>query len=108
MTTPTLLRFNPVGTNMLLIPKPAAEKSDGGIYIPEVARGGLTQGKVLKVGDQVTQYAEGDEIIFAQHTESRITIDGEPYIILDQANVMLVSKNENTPTNSHPSNGHGS
>lgn len=87
---------------MLLIPKPAAEKSDGGIYIPEVARGGLTQGKVLKVGDQVADYSVGDEIIFAQHTESRIIIDGEPYIILDQANVMLVSKYEKPPIHAPP------
>jgi co-chaperonin GroES (HSP10) len=88
----TLKRFNPVGENMLLQPKKAAEVSDGGIYIPESARGGLTQGTVVKKGALVTEYEIGDEILFAQHTETRLEMDGEPYILLNQANVLMFAK----------------
>lgn len=77
---------------MLLIPKTAAEMSDGGIFIPEAARSGLTQGTILKRGSLVTEYNIGDEIIFAQHSESRIEIDGNPYLILNQTNVLLCKR----------------
>lgn len=92
MEQPTLSKFDPVGEYLLLIPKQAAEVSEGGIFIPEMARGGLTQGTVIKVGHLVKDYGVGDEIIFGQHTESRLDIDNEPYILLNQVNVMMVAK----------------
>ncbi len=66
--------------------------SEGGIYIPESARSGLTQGTVIKKGAQVSDYDIGDEIIFQQHSETRIEMDGELIILLHQNNVILVAK----------------
>jgi chaperonin GroES len=87
-----LKKFKPVGEHMVLKPKTSAEMSAGGIYIPESARGGLTQGTVIKKGDGVNDYDIGDEIIFQQHSETRIEMDGEMVIILHQNNVILVAK----------------
>lgn len=99
MSVPTLERFKPVGRYILLKPRQAASISEGGIIIPECARGGLTQGTIVAKGPLVSEeYAIGDQILFGQHTESPLEIDGEKFLLLDDVNVWMHGKPDPTPT----------
>lgn len=84
--------FEPVGHYMLLTPKYSAEQTTAGIIIPEAARAHLTQGTVVKRGELVENFDLGDEVIFLQHSETRLEIDGRPYILLEDQHIALVKR----------------
>lgn len=91
--------YEPIGHFMLLVPKLASEVSTGGLFIPEQARKTLTQGTVVKVGSLVQNFKLGDEVIYIQHTEHTITVDGRNYILLEDSNIILAKRVESNPSN---------
>ena len=91
--------YEPVGTTLLLIPKTPKAETEGGIYIPEQARSMVTMGTVLKLGKDAKQFGIGDEVVYVQHTENPIEVDGRKYLLLDEANVVLVKRVASNPDN---------
>lgn len=63
----------------------------GSIYIPDSVRSPLTQGIVLKAGSlcDADLYKKGTLIIFRLHTEARVKIAGEEYLLVEPTNVLL-------------------
>lgn len=87
--------FNPVGTNLLLKRKEAKEVTTGGIIVPEQARQNLTQGTIVKRGSSVSSiFQVGDEVVFRQHTEDPIIVDGQKLILVEDTNIVLHKKND--------------
>lgn len=86
--------FDPVGNYILLRPRLAAEVSTGGIIIPEQSRQSLTQGTIVKKGKGVANFEIGDEVVFKQHAEDRLVIDGETFLFLDDQAVIMVKKGQ--------------
>ncbi len=68
--------------------------STGGLYIPEEARETKTQGIVVQRGPNpnAQDFDIGEEVLFTQHNETRMKIDGEPRILIDAENVVMRSK----------------
>jgi co-chaperonin GroES (HSP10) len=91
--------YVPIGHFMLLVPKFAAERTSGGLIIPEAARAHLTQGTVVKKGSLVENFDLGDEVIFTQHSEIRLEIDGRPYILVEDQQIALFRPAANNPDN---------
>lgn len=92
----------PIGHYILLVPKMAAAMTDSGLYIPEQARDNLTQGTIVKKGSLVEEFDMGDEVVYVQHTEQYIVIDGVRYILLEDSNIVLVKRvkhNADNPIN---------
>lgn len=87
-------RFEPCGAALLCEPLKIGERSAGGIIIPEVARNPLSQGKVLAVGDQldVTSWPLGSIVMWTQHSEHKLIIDGVELAIITLDNVVLKSR----------------
>lgn len=84
--------FNPLGTYMICEPQVMAEKV-GSLFIPEKVRDQhtLTQAVVLKSGPGCSDLFEpGRIVVFRMHTESRMKLDDEEYIILDESDVQLL------------------
>lgn len=80
--------FTPHGNNIILEQFEEAEVRSSGIIIPEHARHPLTQGRVLKTGNAVSEDIKpGMSVIFALHTDNSITIDGKKYIVIQEENV---------------------
>jgi co-chaperonin GroES (HSP10) len=91
--------YEPVGNQILLIPKQAREQTEAGIYIPEQARHTVTMGTVVKVGKNVPEFAMGDELVYMQHTETPIQVDGRKYLLISSDNVVMVKRVANNPDN---------
>jgi len=83
--------YTPCGTYLLCRPLIAAEKSKGGIYIPESARNPLNQAVVLKCGDALApeDWPKGTEVMFTQHSESALKIDDEQFVLVTAENVVM-------------------
>jgi co-chaperonin GroES (HSP10) len=88
----SLSGFEPVANYILLEPKLSAEVSQGGIIIPEQSRQSLTQGTIVKKGANVTRFDIGDEVVFKQHAEDRLEIDGKHFLFLDDSAVIMHRK----------------
>lgn len=83
--------FSPTEDVVLCTVVPEAEMS-GRIIIPDSARVLLTQGVVLKAGTSCNKelYCKGRLIVFRMHTESKVTIGGVDYLLVEPVNTLLI------------------
>lgn len=86
--------YEPTFDRVIVVPFEEGERSSGGIIIPEAAKRVLNQGEVLKVGIACSFAKVGMFVIFELHTESRITIDGVTFFVLNESNVMAFKNPE--------------
>ena len=86
------MKFQPTQTYLLLEPKEIAEKSTGGIFLPQSALDTTTlnQGKIILAGPYAPDtFVPGQMVLFKQHTEYRMQIDGVKYILVNADDVIM-------------------
>lgn len=83
--------FNPTENQLLCDVVEESSKTESGLIIPDSVRIPLQQGVVLKAGNLCDQelYCKGRVIIFRLHTEAKVTIAGENYLLVEPVNVLL-------------------
>jgi co-chaperonin GroES (HSP10) len=82
--------YIPLGGLIIALPIEVDEVTPGGIFIPEQARPTLNEATVEKVGPDVNdRIHKGVTIVFSQHSETRIKVDGNHYVCVDQDNVLM-------------------
>lgn len=91
-------KFQPHGCTLLCKPIESAEKSKGGIIIPEQARNPLNQGVILSIGDQLSDedWRVGQVVMWTQHAESKLRIDDIQLILVTVDSILLKSTPENS------------
>src|SRR6202140_3959727 len=76
-----------------------AEKSAGGVFLPDTAKEKPQEGRVLAVGtgrtlDNGTKLAmdvkPGDKIIYSKYSGSKIKLEGKEYLIISEKDVLAV------------------
>jgi chaperonin GroES len=80
----------PLGKRVLLVKGEAAETSSGGIILPSDSREQPLEARVVAVGQEVTQVAKGDTIIYASFAGTTFTIGDQDVIVVDEEDIMLV------------------
>ena len=92
-------KFTPLHDRILVRRVEEAEKTRGGIIIPDSAKDKPQEGEVLSVGrgksndeGKVFPLAvkEGDRILFGKYAGTEIKIDNEDYIIMREEEVLGV------------------
>jgi len=76
----------------------AAEKSAGGIIIPDTAKEKPQMGKVIAVGTDAPEgrtplqdlVKAGDTVVFAKYGATEVKADGETYLILSRSDILAV------------------
>lgn len=77
----------------------AADKTEGGIILPDTAKEKPKQGKVLSHGDGKLldngkrapfQVKEGDRILFTSYAGTEVSIDGEELLIMTEDDILAV------------------
>ena len=95
------MKFRPLHDRVLVRKATVAERSAGGIIIPEKAAEKQQQGEVLAVGpglilDNGTLRAPsvevGETILFGAYGGTEVKIDGEDLLVLKDADVFAVIK----------------
>ncbi len=93
------MRIEPLGDKVVVKRVDPAEKTSGGILLPDGAQEKPLQGKVLAVGAgklvlngsrQKMQVAEGDRILFSRYAGTEIDVDGEEVLILAETDILAI------------------
>ena len=90
-------KWKPRGSMLLLKPTLEAEKSEGGIIIPDAVRRKAQSGFIVKKGPEVDATLWiGDEVFFEQHQEYRIILDDikEEAVLISDAHILLQMRHE--------------
>ncbi|MBX7169513.1 MAG: co-chaperone GroES [Pyrinomonadaceae bacterium] len=75
----------------------SAEKTAGGLFIPDSAKEKPQEGKVIAVGAgkvredgsrQTLDVKEGDRVLFGKYSGSEIKLDGEEFLIMREDEIL--------------------
>ena len=93
------MNLKPLGDRVVVEHVEQAEKSAGGVFLPDTAKEKPQEGRVLAVGtgrtlDNGTKLAmdvkPGDKIIYSKYSGSEIKLEGKEYLIISEKDVLAV------------------
>ena len=97
--TQTSLKLKPIGDRVIVQRLGSAEKSKGGLYLPDSAQEKPQEGKVIAVGSGKTlkdgkvvplSVKAGDRIIFGKYSGSEIKVDDKEYVFLNEDDILAI------------------
>lgn len=90
----TAMNYYPLNHYILLRPRKLEAVSTGGIIIPETTRDTttLTQGTIEDLGPNTPKnFFLGQTVLFKQHTEYHLKIDGEDFLLVSSDDILMAS-----------------
>jgi chaperonin GroES len=100
------VNLKPLGDRVVVEHVEQADKSAGGVFLPDTAKEKPQEGRVLAVGsgrtlDNGTKLAmdvkAGDRIIYSKYSGSEIKLEGKEYLIISEKDVLAVFSDERVP-----------
>ncbi|MBI3996463.1 MAG: co-chaperone GroES [Candidatus Omnitrophica bacterium] len=97
--TASSLKLKPIGDRVIAQRLGSAEKSRGGLYLPDSAQEKPQEGKVIAVGSgrllkngKVVPLAvkAGDKIIFGKYSGNEIKVDDKEYVFLNEDDILAI------------------
>ena len=91
--------LQPIGSHVIVERSTAADKSAGGIIIPEKGKEKPKEGKVIAVGNgktledgkrQAMQLKAGERVLFNSYAGTEVKIDGQEYLVMEETDVLAV------------------
>ena len=88
------MKITPIGDRVVITPDPPQKETAVGFIIPDSSVEKPKSGKVLSVGEHPTiTLKEGDQVLYGKISGTEVQIDGQPYIIMRQADVLCKIEN---------------
>ncbi len=93
------LKLKPIGDRVIAQRIGSAERSRGGLYLPDAAQEKPQEGKVIAVGSGRTlkngkvvplSVKAGDRIIFGKYSGSEIKVEDKEYVFLNEDDILAV------------------
>ena len=97
--TSSSLKLKPIGDRVIVQRLGSAEKSKGGLYLPDSAQEKPQEGKVIAIGSgkllkngKVVPLSvkPGDKIIFGKYSGSEIKVDDKEYVFLNEDDILAI------------------
>ena len=97
--TSSRLNLRPIGDHVIVERLGSAEKSKGGLYLPDTAQEKPQEGRVIAVGSGKTlkngkvvplSVKPGDRIIFGKYSGSEIKVDEKEYVFLSEDDILAI------------------
>jgi len=94
-------KIQPLADRVVVKALEEAEQMRGGLYIPDTAKEKPSQGEVVAVGPgklnddgkrTALEVKVGDRVLYGKYSGTDITVDGEEYLILREADVLAIVK----------------
>ena len=95
----TSLKLKPIGDRVIAQRLGSAERSKGGLYLPDSAQEKPQEGKVIAIGTGKTlkngkvvplSVKAGDKIIFGKYSGSEIKVDDKEYVFLNEDDILAI------------------
>ena len=91
-------KVSPLADRVVIKPLEETETMRGGLYIPDTAKEKPQQGEIVAVGpgrfDEgkrvPMEVKVGDKVLYGKYSGTEVTIDGEPYLILRESDVLAI------------------
>ena len=89
------IKIKPLGDRVVIEPsEDDAEKSAGGIYIPDTAKEKPQKGKVVAVGpgdkDNKVTLKVGDCVLYGKYSGTEINYEGSDYLIMKESDILAI------------------
>ena len=97
--TSSSLKLKPIGDRVIVQRLGSAEKSKGGLYLPDSAQEKPQEGKIIAVGTGKTlkngktvplSVKPGDRIIFGKYSGSEIKVEDKEYVFLNEDDILAI------------------
>ena len=97
------MNLKPLGDRVVVDHVEQADKTAGGVFLPDTAKEKPQEGRVLAVGTGRTldngtklpmDVKPGDKIIYSKYSGSEIKVDGKEYLIISEKDVLAVFTDE--------------
>lgn len=93
------MNVKPLADRVIVEPLEAAEKTAGGLYIPDNAKEKPQKGKIIAAGpgkasDSGTlvkmEVKAGDVVLYGKYSGTEVTVDGKEYLIMRESDVLAI------------------
>ena len=93
------MKLRPLGDRVVVKALEQKEVKKGGIIIPDTAKEKPQEGEVIAVGKGKTtddgkliamDVKVGDKILYGKYSGTEVTVDGEEYLIMREADVFAI------------------
>ena len=93
------MNVKPLADRVLVEALEAAEKTAGGLYIPDNAKEKPQKGKIVaagpgKISDAGTlmkmEVKAGDIVLYGKYSGTEVTVDGKEYLIMRESDILAV------------------
>ena len=100
------VNLKPLGDRVVVEHVEQAEKSAGGVFLPDTAKEKPQEGRVLAVGTGrvldngnllPVSVKVGDRILYSKYSGSEIKLEGTEYLIISEKDVLAVFSDERVP-----------
>ena len=97
--TQSSLKLKPIGDRVIVQRLGSAEKTKGGLYLPDSAQEKPQEGKVIAVGSGKMlkngkivppSIKSGDRIVFGKYSGSEIKVDDKEYVFLSEDDILAI------------------
>ena len=97
--THSQVKLKPIGDHVIVQRLGSAERSKGGLYLPDAAQEKPQEGKVIAVGSGRTlkdgkvvplAVKAGDRIIFGKYSGSEIKVDDKELVFLSEDDILAI------------------
>ena len=86
-----MVKLKPIGERALVKPVEQESETASGIILPETAKGKPQTAQVVAIGDsEEVGVSEGDVVVFAKYSGTRIRLEDEDYLILNSDDLLGV------------------
>ena len=88
------VNVKPLHDRVIVKPEEKAEKTAGGIIIPDTAQEKPQSGEVVAIGngkvDEPLTVKVGDTVLFGKYGGTEIEIEGEKYLLLKESDIFVI------------------
>ena len=93
------MNVKPLADRVLVEPLEAAEKTAGGIYIPDNAKEKPQKGRIVAAGPgkisdagalMKMEVKSGDTILYGKYSGTEVNVDGKDYLIMRESDILAI------------------
>lgn len=84
------MKLKPLKDRVFVSYSEEADRTSGGLYVPDTAKEKPQQGKVEAVGSEVKEVKVGDTILFDKYSGSKIKVNDTEHLIIKEEDILGV------------------